>query len=352
VNQIPLRALRPSHPLAYLAAIGLHRIVESRVDPTARLSWTHATIANAVLHTTLNKEQVLCAVEAEWNVQTEQGTPCLIRQSGQDISLPPKAHVLIDRKYKRDSNGDIKRSKRGEPQLLDGLADPAKLLPEEFAFLAEAAGNREAEQWLWALGTDAKIDKETRLPTISRSRFYLLSRQQTLAQQFDSAFAASERAGITRWRLLEEAVDAWRRYELAGGMNWDIGANQNAAENPFGDASMALVPGAVWLAMNALPLFPVSARRGKACTRGWQEVDDSFIFVMPVWRPPLLAAAIEVLLDHPVFDVSQWLRGKDTQKVLNALGVAAIYTARVLERRVASQTERYLEAGPGLGALR
>ena len=90
MNQIPLRALRPSHALAYLAALGLQRIVESRADPATRLSWAHTGITHALLHTTLDREQVLSALEAEWDVQADRGTSCLMNHNGQRIKLPPK----------------------------------------------------------------------------------------------------------------------------------------------------------------------------------------------------------------------------------------------------------------------
>lgn len=342
---VPLQALRPSHPLAYLAALGLQRLVALRADEHAKLAWEGASTLCAWLHTKLTKDQVLDALEAEWNAQANRGTPCLIERDGMPVSLPPKAHVTIEEKYKRDENGAIKLSRRGEPQLLDGLADPSKLLPEEFSILATAVRADPGESWLRAIGTDVRIEKESSLPTITRSQFYLLSRQQTFSQQCDSLLCRIRIGEEERFRrhLLQEAIDGWRRYEMTGGMNWDIGANQNAAESPIGDSRMMLVPGAVWLAINALPLFPVSVRRRKVCTRGWQEIENRSTFIMPVWRRPLDILAIEVLLDHPLLGETLSKKKKNLCDALTTLGVSAVYCTRVVERRVANQTERYLD---------
>ncbi len=353
MNEIHLAALRPSHPLAYLAALGGHRLIKLHADQSAKLAWAGAGTPAALLLTTLTKDHVLDALEEEWNAQAARGAPYLTECDGAKLCLPPKTHLMVEKKYKRDQNGDIKKSKRGEPQLLDGLADPSKLLPEEFALLAVALTDHQRQAWLRAIGTDVKIDEDTSLATVTRSRFYLLSRQQTLAQQFDSVLSPLkvDQREFPRRQSLKEAIDGWRRYEMTGGMNWDIGANQNAAETPIGDARMAVVPGAVWLALNALPLFPVSVKRGKACTRGWQETDDGLAFVMPVWRPPLDTAAIEVMLDHPLLGDIFSKKNDKLESVLTALGITAVYFTRVVERRVANQTERYLDVAKPVRAM-
>ncbi len=106
---------------------------------------------------------------------------------------------------------------------------------------------------------------------------------------------------------------------------------------------MAVVPGAVWLAINALPLFPVSVHGREARTGGWHDSDAGPVFLMPVWRRPLDTAAVEVALDHPFLDTLQSKESVSVAKNLGSLGITAAYGARVVERRVAGQTERYTD---------
>ncbi|MGH2704515.1 MAG: type I-G CRISPR-associated protein, Cas3-extension family [Actinomycetota bacterium] len=124
----------------------------------------------------------------------------------------------------------------------------------------------------------------------------------------------------------------------------DHGANRYAAETPEGEPDMSIVPGATWLAMMALPYFPVVAMAAKVRTRG-VDLDSrrNRTLVMPCWRAPLDSSAIEVILDHPLLGLDKETGGaRGTRAKLQALGVHAVLASRVVRRRVASQSEYYL----------
>jgi hypothetical protein len=56
------------------------------------------------------------------------------------------------------------------------------------------------------------------------------------------------------------------------------------------------LPGALWLALEALPCFPVFMTERGARTTGWQGDD----FLWPIWAPFLSGAALRALLARPV----------------------------------------------------
>jgi hypothetical protein len=334
VTPIPLPALRPTHPLGYLAALGLHRALARELEITALLSWSAESTPCAVLETSIGRDELLASLAGLWRRQAELRAVKMLALDGHRVAFPPRVPLAPA------------SARRGER----GMNDPAKMLPEEeyaaYGRAARAAGDSEAVAWVRAVATDLALDNE-RAPAIAPlSDLYLLSRQQTLAQQFEALWAWSERHEVVT--ALEQAIASWRRVELEGGMNWDIDANQNAAETPRGSPRMMIVPGATWLAMMALPYFPVRRTRGRPATRGFQTVQAGRrqwrrVFVLPAWRPSLDVAAIEALLDHPLLALDTEARTLQASRAtLASLGVSVVHTVEVVARRVANQMEYYL----------
>jgi len=339
VRIIELPALRATHPLAYLAALGLHRALVRELRIDAQLAWTPSATPSAVVHTVVHRDDMLSSLARLWGQQAEQRA---VKVLADDLVLPPRAPLAVT----ADREGER------------GMNDPAKMLPEQeyavYARAATSAGDHEAAAWLRAVATDLVVDRTRRPPIAPLTQFYLLSRQQTLAQQFDALWAWAEKNDVRA--ALDEALTSWRRIELGGrlgepsgaAMNWDIDANKNAAETPTGESSMAVVPGATWLAMMSLPYFPVRRSSAKAATRAFQTLRGprrrpQTVLVLPTWRPRLDVPAIETLLDHPLLELAddpQQLRASWSH--LDALGVSMVHTVEIVGRRVANQTEHYL----------
>lgn len=331
-----LTALRPTHPVAWLAALGCLRTVVQVADASARLSWTDQPTPSARLHSTLTREALLEALAGEWQQQATQRAPLVLDHDGDALGLPPAER--------------LETLQTPDP----GRNDPAKITIGEYPKWAQMARSQESEKrgteavaWLRSIGTDLREGDERHPPIITMTRFYLLSRQQTLSQQFQSMYP--DDSDFPYRAHIETAFHAWARVPFGLGMNWDLDGNQNAAESPDGSAHQVVVPGAIWLAMMALPLFPVGGSAIAPTTRSWVEPRRGRRgrphLVLATWEPALDVAAVEVLLDHPwlAVDVSgdapRLVVGRER---LGQLGVTSVYACPQVGREVGGQREYFL----------
>lgn len=336
MNTHALTALRPTHPVAWLAALGCLRILAREADPGARLSWTDQSTPCAQLHTALPRDAVVDVLAGEWRHQATQKAPMMLDGDGDGLALPPARRLEV--------------LEKPDP----GRNDPAKITIDEYPKWARLAseqgsGKRRAEAvgWLRAIGTDLRRGDEREPPIITMTRFYLLSRQQTLSQQLQSMYPAD--GDFPYKERIDAALRAWVRVPFGTGMNWDLDGNQNAAESPDGVARQVVVPGAAWLAVMALPLFPVAGSSAVRATRSWVEPRrgrrGTPHLVLVTWQPPLDLAAIVVLLDHPwiAVDVSGDVpRLPIGPRMLHRLGVTGVYVCPQVGREVGGQREYFL----------
>ncbi len=331
MNQISLMALRPTHPVGWLAALGLHRTTTGAVDNAARLSWTNNATPSAMLHTALTRTELLDGLATVWDQQVEDRAVLTLQVAGQRHAFPPDS-PMAPAAARRVTGGK-------------GMNDPAKMLEWEFASRAGAAMDSDVPDsvaWLRSLATDIVLESNRPPSTTSLTSLYLLSRQQTVFRVLQSLWR-EENASRREW--LEAGITAWRRVLPTPAMNWDIGGSKNAAEMPTGSAWSGVDPGSTWLAMMALPYFPVGATRGRSTTRSVQQAGKGRwapMLVMPCWRPALDRSAVETLLDHPALEVSHDHRLRSSRGVLGALGVIDVYGSEVVSRSVGGQREYYL----------
>lgn len=324
---LELPVLRASHPLSYLAALGTLQLLTDGADPTATLSWAPEDAPTARIHTTLDYDQLVDALAETWRHQAKTGSVGSVTINNTPQPLPPRARI-------------------DQTHTGPGLNDPAKLIADTEYPLYLANASPTARRWIHALGTDIVLDADR--PTIAMSHLYLLSRQQRLDQQLDALLNLADRAD----ELVHQAFTRWRREPIKSGMNWDIAANRNGAQSPTGNPDTNIVPGATWLAIMALPLFPVTANNGQVTTRGWQRINRTPHFLMPCWHPPLDTPAIETILDHPAIRLTTHPNRDRSNNndihlttapwQLEALGIHKVYTCDVVTRHVGGQTERYL----------
>lgn len=126
-------------------------------------------------------------------------------------------------------------------------------------------------------------------------------------------------AGVRPADLDEALRGPWRYDGLLPSMSWDATAARDyalRAGNPSKEKRQG-VPGADWLALQALPLFPVAAGRGglaTACTGGrWKNGR----FRWPIWEAAAGLSAVRRLL--LVRDLERW---SERERALR--GVAAV----------------------------
>ena len=147
--------------------------------------------------------------------------------------------------------------------------------------------------------------------------------------------------GVTRERLFEALVE-WVRVDGVTGNYFD----QRAVRDEFvgthtkGAMKNSGVPGAAWLALMALPYFPVrTPRSGRATTVGFQRTRGKPTrMVWPIWSVPLTSAAAGALLDHPWLtridlgpmgesETERRRRNWANAKALRALKVSAVFSS-------------------------
>lgn len=89
---------------------------------------------------------------------------------------------------------------------------------------------------------------------------------------------------------------------------------------PSDDKKNRCEPAAIWLAIEALPLFPVVVKRRRIRTIGFTQNDNSSVFRWPVWRMPIALDTLRSLLG-----CADLYNGSGAWPRFSQRGVAAIF---------------------------
>lgn len=268
-------ALDGRDPLGFLAAVGLLRLL-SPIGP-AKLSWDVGS-GCALLETEAVTLDDLVATAVD-----------LITQIGPDNLAPGLTSSLLPN-----------RTSPTGP-------DPARLSIDHFADIVAATTDASSLSWVRAIWTDLADDTEGRC---ARTPFNAPAGKQTLRSMFEKPLELV-RQDPERW--ISEALTRWTRKEGYTGEGLESRAMRDAAEVNDGASTSYGVPGATYLALLALPSFPVrgagvlaggdkkARRRVRRLTPGWQTAPGrrGLVFGWPLWSRPLDLASVDVLLDHP-----------------------------------------------------
>jgi hypothetical protein len=175
--------------------------------------------------------------------------------------------------------------------------DPMRVMrPDYRARLHEpvtAMGQPAALDWLGVLVTDLGVDNTGRA---AATPYSAPSGQQSLWTFFEKPLAAV-RANPA---YLAEALTGWRRVPGFTGEYLDHRVLNSAADHPSGKSTEAGVPGATWLAIQALPLFRLTGDGTNPRSTLWHQAGTRQIMIWPLWQQPLDQHAIRVLLEHPL----------------------------------------------------
>lgn len=325
-------ALRSDDTLGFLAALGLLELCGSALHLDARLSWEGLGGA-ALLDVEVDDIAALAdRLHALAVTMAEEGR----------VTPAPWAQLVPARlsKLERDA---LKAEPGNETPPNDTLRMPAGCAAVHY----NAAQARELDpserdalsaRWLVALVSQLASDVKARriapvLPT---------SNQMTSHQQL----RAFRDLVVAKPDVLYDALIYWRRLGdepkhkgIGAGAYLDSRALRDAVTTGSGETDNAAVPGATWLAMNAIPCFPQvgEARRGRAV--GWAPVRGvGFELVWPIWTQALDRAAVRCLLSHPAIPAPKptvakdhrdlTFRGERRLRELRALGIVAICRAR------------------------
>lgn len=232
-----LAGLDGANPLGFLAALGLLRVLDARrgEDPRPRLAWVDEGRWRPVLHLPPSLED-------------------------------PVATVMADLTSWRDAPELALEYEKEGKTLRDLKPPPAKFREFMMAAALAAPGDRRLADFTAAYATDIAVDGTGQTKPTA---LHFTSGQQKFLEM-----VAELAAGGTA-EDMEEALTDWRYASPLPVLRWDVAGERQyafSASDPSKEKAMG-VPGANWLAFQALPLFP-SFHRGKLFLRRASKVVD------------------------------------------------------------------------------
>jgi hypothetical protein len=285
---VELPALDGRHPLGFLAALGLARVLSTvGIDPL-RLSFSR-TSAAALLHSPL--ASVGEVAEKLQSLAAQYPDAAIV---GLDSRFPLPAGRGSD---------PMRRPREAFPELVD----------EVRAIDAPAATD-----WLPYLFTDLAVDSQGRADL---TPFCAPSGKQNLRTFFEKPLSAV-RAEPSRVR---EALTMWRRVDGFTGEYFDHQVINSAADDPGGRAGAERgVPGATWLATMALPLLRIAGDGERVAATLWHRVGRRLIMIWPLWSEPLDLPAVQVMIEHPCLRPLGDARPAVRNETWEALGIFTV----------------------------
>lgn len=285
---VELPALDGRHPLGFLAALGLTRILHTvNVNPL-RLSFTSGN-CTACLHSPL--------------ASLDEITETLQRLVTQN---PDAAVAGLDPRFPLPAG-------RG--------SDPMRRQREQFRELIEEVrriDERAATDWLPHLLTDLAVDSQGRADL---TPFCAPSGKQNLRTFFEKPLSAVR----SEQSRLREALTMWRRVDGFTGEYLDHHVINSAADDPGGRAGAERgVPGATWLATMALPLLRIAGDGERITATLWHRVGRRLVMIWPLWHEPLDLPAIQVMIEHPCLMPTGEDRLAVHSGIWEALGIFAV----------------------------
>jgi hypothetical protein len=274
-NNIILSGLIGSNPLGALAAFGLLRVCsEIPALEGARLGW---------------------AWEHDW---------AAVLRTPEEIQKDELIELLTTRQQERSLDifswsGDIKM-------------DPVEY-HEQLTKQAEAAtiNNRLDADFFAAFGSDIVTARST--GEVKPTAFHMTAGRQKFLNSIQEL--GNSLKTDTKKAFDEALFGPWKYADRYHSLYWDPSTERLHAlrylaptkENP------KCVRGAVWMAIEALPLFPTAAAYGRLATTGFTR-ERPMTFVWPIWKMPISLDTLRTLL-----------MTSDDKASLERRGVAVLY---------------------------
>ena len=292
---IKLTGLDAQNPLAYFAALGLLRIVNHEAVrgrlPRPRLSFADEGRQVPVLDCGLDMDGLIGLILEDAASQA--------------------ANVALRLAY--DEAGQLV-----EADAKGATRDLKPPPPAARAFLEKCAGSGRRAADLAASFFSELVQDKTKGNT-KPTALHFTAGQQTFLGMIELL-----RQGITSADVREALEGPWRNTSILPSLSWDASVTRMYALRA-GDPSKekrGSVPGAYWLAVQALPFFPVRVHRGKLATAGVAGGWKNSVFTWTLWSPPVTVPTAAALLRT---DARRW-----TAKERAAMGLSAVFSARIL----------------------
>lgn len=282
-NDIILPGLIGSSPLGAMAAFGLLRVCSEIPDLAgASLYWTWDQDWRAVLRT-------------------------------------PEAvgrNELIDQLVLRQNNRSLS---------VFNWSDDIKVNPDEYReqmlshVINSSLYHRLDADFFAAYGSEIVKDKTTK-GNVKPTALHMTAGQQKFLKLIHKDLAKSMSKKTAE--AYEEAIfGPWRRMDNVNALGWDPAAKRLHAlrhRAPSNDV-FHCVRAAVWLAIEALPLYPTATVSGRLQTTGFTTTKP-VMFTWPIWKPPVSLDTLRTLV-----------MTSDSTSSLLKRGVAAIYRSERVE---------------------
>ncbi|MGH8066921.1 MAG: type I-G CRISPR-associated protein, Cas3-extension family [Candidatus Entotheonellia bacterium] len=306
MSSIRLTGLVGSHPLGALAAFGLLRVLSELPQfRTPRLSWTLEHDWLAVLHSDLDvAEDQLKAEFLSALVERQRGRAAATFLSwSDDIKVDPQEFERILKEHARTCS-------LGQREVISFLA----------AFGSEAIRARSKSN----VKPTADVKPTALHMTSGQQKFLKVARE--IANSLDPGRPAKRRENADVVRREKERAftralfGPWRRQDRMHSLGWDPSTEALYALSPSapGDEKPFSERAAVWLAFEAMPLFPCFPVENRLKTRSFANRPESFSW--PIWRPAITLNTLSSLLTLP-----ELIAPTPDMKALLHRGITAVY---------------------------
>ncbi len=309
MNTLPLPGLKGSEPIGFLAAVGLLRVLTARRSFGAvKLGWSDDSAWTAVLYTEKPCDETLLIEDFVVHMENRSSAP---EFNGRGI-CPDLVGNQTRCWLSPSLLNDVKIALESYRQLLDVTRSGARWDQREPVNFYSALGSE-----LIPLGNKDEV-KPSALHMTSGNQAFLESARE-LAQSLDPGALPHPKAAVPPREAFREALFAqsndgqtgWRAADKFSALGFDptreaIYALTATAPGPAGPRSTRA---AVWLAIEALPLFPVLPVKGRLHTRAFDLrattalEPRATVFRWPIWDGTLSTDAIRTALGVPeLFD--------------------------------------------------
>jgi hypothetical protein len=282
-NDIPLPGLIGSIPLGAMAAFGLLRVCNEIPGMTgARLYWTWDQDWRAVLHTpqAIGQKELI-----EKLVLHQKARSFSVFNWSEDLKVDPE-------KYRE--------------QMLSHVINASLYSRLEADYFA-------------AYGSEMIKDKTSK-GNVKPTAWHMTAGQQKFLKLINKDLAKSMSKKTTE-AYNEALFGPWRCQDDVNPLGWDPSAKRLHAlrhRSPSSDV-FHCVRAAIWLAVEALSLYPTAAVSGRLQTTGFTPTRPKE-FIWPIWKPPISLDTLRTLI-----------MTSDRTTSLMRRGVAAIYRSERVE---------------------
>lgn len=270
MTTLELTGLKGHHPLGFLAACGLLRCCHEWNDfGSVKLAWLDkASQFTAVLHSAVNLDFT----------KLTQMLVCRAKQQRESAALTWSTKIDSLTEFRKTGHELLRQPVKRE--VYDALA------------------------MLCSLASDIVTSKkDSLLPT----DFDLTSGNQSFLKSIRELAGEPKTKGgkpnvFTEEDVTETLRGPWKYRDDDHSLGWDPQTQRLHAlrgKLPAQDTEKRSVRTAVFLASQALPLFPCFAVGGKLRTTGFHRDNGDDWFAWPIWRDPISVDTLRSLLAHP-----------------------------------------------------